>query len=87
MVGSSKNRDALAAAINLNGRYARSRSRGIELGTAPGATLPSEIVWNNGRRGLYLMIRGPHQDLSQNINGNFRETLAQVEQILAQVGL
>ena len=87
MVGSSKNRDALAAAINLNGRYARALRQGIELGTAPGAMLRSEIVWNNGRRGLYLMIRGPHQHLSQNINGSFRETLAQIEEILEQVGL
>lgn len=87
MVGSSKNRERLAAEIRSTGKYARDTPRGVELGKAPGSTLYSEIIWNNGRRCLYLLVRGPQKNLSANIQGNFQETLTQILAILNQIGL
>jgi hypothetical protein len=86
MVGSAHNRRKLAAFLTENGKYARILPKGIELGSAPGERR-SEILWVNGRRGLYLLIRG-RRDLSCNVNGDFEETSRRVLAILnqAQIG-
>ncbi len=85
MIGSAKNREKLARALQKIGfPNARALSKLVHIRGFK-STNESEFLFEDGRTGGYLRIRGTLSSLSRNIDADFDETLRIIVEIVEPI--